>query len=217
MVDMEQVEANVRPAAVAYSPDDERLLVERAGAITPRYCRVCGGCEGACSRGLDVATLVRCVSYVDGHGAFEIGGPTDGRGCRGCSATCAARNAPPARSAARTASTCASSWSGREGCSHSRRTGAVRRGRTRAAFVGRRLPRLGERRPPGCFASRREWAVDAGNGRSFRGMNGSGEQAPGGRTPDSGPGGAAPNDQGTPQRLLPPPRGIALAPPPPLR
>jgi predicted aldo/keto reductase-like oxidoreductase len=73
MLDMEQLEENVRAMAAGYSADDERLLAARADAIAPRYCRMCGGCEGACPSGLDVATLVRCVSYVDGYGAFEMG------------------------------------------------------------------------------------------------------------------------------------------------
>ena len=73
MVDVEQLEENVRAMAQSYSPADEQLLAARADAISPRYCRMCGACEGACPSGADVATLVRCVSYVDGYGSFTIG------------------------------------------------------------------------------------------------------------------------------------------------
>jgi predicted aldo/keto reductase-like oxidoreductase len=73
MLDDAQLDENLRAVATAYSPDDEKRLAERAAAIAPRYCRMCGGCEGACRYGLDVATLVRSVSYVDGYGAFEMG------------------------------------------------------------------------------------------------------------------------------------------------
>ena len=73
MVDVEQLEENVRAMAQSYSPADEQLLAARADAIAPRYCRMCGACEGACPSGADVATLVRCVSYVDGYGSFAIG------------------------------------------------------------------------------------------------------------------------------------------------
>jgi predicted aldo/keto reductase-like oxidoreductase len=73
MVDVEQLEENVRAMAQSCSPADEQLLAARADAIAPRYCRMCGACEGACPSGADVATLVRCVSYVDGYGSFAIG------------------------------------------------------------------------------------------------------------------------------------------------
>jgi uncharacterized protein len=73
MVDVEQLEENVRAMAASYSPDDGRLLAARAASIGPRYCRMCGACDGACRAGLDVATLVRCVTYVDGYGDYGMG------------------------------------------------------------------------------------------------------------------------------------------------
>ena len=73
MVDLDQLEANVRAMATGYSGEDERLLAARAEAIAPVYCRMCGGCDGACARGLEVATLVRCATYADGYGAFGMG------------------------------------------------------------------------------------------------------------------------------------------------
>jgi aryl-alcohol dehydrogenase-like predicted oxidoreductase len=73
MVDVDQLEANVRATAAGFSAQDERVLAARVDEIAPRYCRMCGGCVGSCVRGLEVATLVRCVSYADGYGAFGMG------------------------------------------------------------------------------------------------------------------------------------------------
>lgn len=73
MVDVEQLEDNVRAMALGFSPADEQVLAAHADAIAPRYCRMCGACEGTCPSGADVATLVRCVSYVDGYGSFAMG------------------------------------------------------------------------------------------------------------------------------------------------
>jgi predicted aldo/keto reductase-like oxidoreductase len=73
MVDREQLEENVRAMAAPYSAEDGRLLALQAERIAPMYCRMCGACEGSCGAGLDVPTLVRCVSYADGYGAYELG------------------------------------------------------------------------------------------------------------------------------------------------
>lgn len=73
MLDREQLEENVRAMAAPYSAEDARLLALQAERIAPMYCRMCGECEGSCRAGLDVPTLVRCVSYADGYGAYELG------------------------------------------------------------------------------------------------------------------------------------------------
>ena len=51
---------------------DDTLLKARLEMIRPLYCRMCGACEGVCSKGLPVADLIRYVSYADGYGEFAM-------------------------------------------------------------------------------------------------------------------------------------------------
>jgi ferredoxin len=48
MVDVEELEENVRAMASPFSAADGKMLAARADAIAPAYCRFCGACEGAC-------------------------------------------------------------------------------------------------------------------------------------------------------------------------
>jgi hypothetical protein len=73
ITDIDQLEENLKAMAEPYSPDDDKLLAQRLEQIGPLYCRMCGGCEGACAKGLPVADLLRYLTYADGYGQFSLG------------------------------------------------------------------------------------------------------------------------------------------------
>jgi len=73
MTDVEQLEENFRVMAQSFSGDDERILAARLEEIRPLYCRMCGGCDGQCPRGLPVSDILRYLTYADGYGQFPLG------------------------------------------------------------------------------------------------------------------------------------------------
>ena len=52
---------------------EEKRLTRRLEHITPRYCRMCGECEGTCAQGLPVASILRYLTYAEGYGQFSLG------------------------------------------------------------------------------------------------------------------------------------------------
>lgn len=73
MTDMDQLEENFRAMTSAYGAADEKLLAEQLRYIGPLYCRMCGGCEGTCPRGVPVADVLRFLAYAEGYGQFALG------------------------------------------------------------------------------------------------------------------------------------------------
>ncbi len=73
MTDMDQLDENFRAMASPFGATDEKLLAEQLRFIGPLYCRMCGGCEGACPRGVPVADVLRFLAYADGYGQFALG------------------------------------------------------------------------------------------------------------------------------------------------
>ncbi len=70
MISMEDVEENFEHCLKNFTPADEKVLVARLEEIRPVYCRMCGACDGHCSQGLPVATLLRYAMYADSYGQF---------------------------------------------------------------------------------------------------------------------------------------------------
>ncbi len=73
MTDMDQLEENFRAMTSDYGAADEKLLAEQLRYIGPLYCRMCGGCEGTCPRGVPVADVLRFLAYAEGYGQFALG------------------------------------------------------------------------------------------------------------------------------------------------
>ena len=73
MTDMDQLEENLKAMAEPYSQVEEKLLARRLEQIGPLYCRMCGDCEGSCTKGLPVANLLRYLTYAEGYGQFALG------------------------------------------------------------------------------------------------------------------------------------------------
>jgi predicted aldo/keto reductase-like oxidoreductase len=73
MTDMDQLEENLKAMAEPYSQVEEKLLAQQLDHISPLYCRMCGDCEGSCTKGLPVANLLRYLTYAEGYGQFSLG------------------------------------------------------------------------------------------------------------------------------------------------
>ena len=72
MTDMDQLDENLRAMAEKFRAGDEKTLAAHLEEIGPLYCRFCGGCDGACQKGLQVADTLRILTYADGYGQFAL-------------------------------------------------------------------------------------------------------------------------------------------------
>jgi hypothetical protein len=73
ITDMEQLDANLKAMGSKFTEADEKILTAHLDHIGPSYCRMCGKCEGTCSKGLPVADMLRFLTYADGYGQFALG------------------------------------------------------------------------------------------------------------------------------------------------
>jgi len=73
MTDMDQLDENLKAMTDPFTPHEGQLLAQQLDFITPLYCRMCGECDGHCSKGLPVADVLRYAMYADGYGQFELG------------------------------------------------------------------------------------------------------------------------------------------------
>ena len=73
MVDMDQLDQNLKVMASSFSDTDQINLSAQVSELAPVYCRMCGGCHGKCPQGLPVADLLRYLTYADGYGQFTLG------------------------------------------------------------------------------------------------------------------------------------------------
>jgi uncharacterized protein len=100
MTSHEQFDENVRAMAEAFTAKDEQLLSSQLAYISPKYCRMCGSCGGACEKGVPVPDMLRFLTYVEGYGEFALARerflelPEDlrkirCRDCAACSLKCA--------------------------------------------------------------------------------------------------------------------------------
>jgi len=73
ITDNDQLEENLRAMNGKLTSGDEKLLAAHLEMIRPIYCRLCGACDGSCSKGLPVADVLRFLTYADGYGQFALG------------------------------------------------------------------------------------------------------------------------------------------------
>jgi predicted aldo/keto reductase-like oxidoreductase len=73
IVDEDQLAENITAMSAPFSSADSQLLSARLEEIKPLYCRMCGHCEGQCSRGLPVPDMLRFLMYAEGYGQFALG------------------------------------------------------------------------------------------------------------------------------------------------
>lgn len=96
MMDMDQLEENLKAMSGNFSEQDARLLAAYTDAVRPLLCRMCGGCDGQCPYGTPVGDVVRAVMYAESYGSYEMGLETFRRSvgalrctdCRTCTVNC---------------------------------------------------------------------------------------------------------------------------------
>lgn len=72
MTDNEQLDENLRAMSEPYTEKDDRTLASLLAFIGPRYCRMCGACNGVCDKGVPVPEMLRYLSYAEGYGQFAM-------------------------------------------------------------------------------------------------------------------------------------------------
>ncbi|MGA2115026.1 MAG: aldo/keto reductase [Bryobacteraceae bacterium] len=72
MTDHDQLDDNLRAMAEPFSPADASLLAQQMAYIGPRYCRMCGTCNGVCDKGVPVPDVLRVLTYAEGYGQFAL-------------------------------------------------------------------------------------------------------------------------------------------------
>lgn len=73
MVDMDQLDENLKAMASAFTEADQKILSARLEQIRPLYCRMCNRCEGTCPKGMPVPDVLRYLTYAEGYGQFALG------------------------------------------------------------------------------------------------------------------------------------------------
>lgn len=72
MTDMEQLDDNLQAMAHPFASKDEQLLARHLEQIRSLYCSMCGECDGTCRNGLQVADMLRILTYADGYREFAL-------------------------------------------------------------------------------------------------------------------------------------------------
>jgi predicted aldo/keto reductase-like oxidoreductase len=73
MVDMDQLETNLRALTEPFSAEDARILARLDEEVRPLYCRMCNQCSGQCPRGVRVPETLRYLAYADFYGQYALG------------------------------------------------------------------------------------------------------------------------------------------------
>ena len=72
ILDADQLRENMRAMTEPFEEPDAKLLAQYINRFGPLYCRMCGHCNGACSRGLPVSDMLRILTYCDGYRQFPL-------------------------------------------------------------------------------------------------------------------------------------------------
>jgi aryl-alcohol dehydrogenase-like predicted oxidoreductase len=67
MVSFSQVDENVRASGKRLGWGGRKALNLYARAIGDRHCGLCGECSGSCPRGVDVPSVLRSLTYLEGY------------------------------------------------------------------------------------------------------------------------------------------------------
>ncbi len=73
MVDMDQLETNLRALTEPFTPDDAKILARLDEEIRPLYCRMCNECAGQCPNGARIPETLRYLAYADFYGQYALG------------------------------------------------------------------------------------------------------------------------------------------------
>jgi len=67
-----QVEQNVAALQQPLSDEDRKVLKRLTAYTSPRFCRMCGACDGRCPQGLAISDLVRVAMYAEGYRDLDV-------------------------------------------------------------------------------------------------------------------------------------------------
>ena len=73
MTDTDQLEEDFRAMSEPFGAQDEKVLAAVNENIRPLYCRMCHSCSGQCPQGMQVANVIRHLSYSDFYGQYGLG------------------------------------------------------------------------------------------------------------------------------------------------
>jgi len=99
MVAFSQVDENLGAGGKRLGWGERKALHRYAEAIGDRHCGLCGNCEGSCPRGVEVPSVLRSLTYLEGYRQRDLarhtyrGLPVPGNAapcaaCAGCAVTC---------------------------------------------------------------------------------------------------------------------------------
>ena len=72
MVSFAQVDENVAAGGKRLGWGGRKTLHHYAEAIGDRHCGLCGGCSGSCPRGVDVPSVLRSLTYLEGYREADL-------------------------------------------------------------------------------------------------------------------------------------------------
>jgi len=91
MVSFAQVDDNLAARGKQLGWSGTKALALYSRAIGDRHCGLCGGCAGACPRGVDVQGVLRSLTYREGYGRDDLArqsyrelGPGGAHACLSC-------------------------------------------------------------------------------------------------------------------------------------
>ncbi len=99
MVTYAQVDENLGAGGKRLGWSERKALHRYAEAIGDRHCGLCGRCEGACPRGVDLPAVLRSLSYLEGYRESDLarntyrslpvpGNASPCDACTGCTVSC---------------------------------------------------------------------------------------------------------------------------------
>ncbi len=99
MVSFSQVDENMKASGKRLGWGGRKALTQYAWAIGDRHCGLCGECAGSCPSGVDVPSVLRSLTYLEGYGQEHLArgtyrglGPDRGAlpcvSCGSCAVSC---------------------------------------------------------------------------------------------------------------------------------
>jgi predicted aldo/keto reductase-like oxidoreductase len=72
MKNLAHLKENIAVMGMPLKRADVRILQRYHAAVQPYYCDLCGTCEGACPKGVDISTINRSLMYAEGYRNYEL-------------------------------------------------------------------------------------------------------------------------------------------------
>jgi predicted aldo/keto reductase-like oxidoreductase len=72
MKNLSHLKENIAVMGMPLERADIRILRRYHAAVQIYYCDLCGSCEGACPKGVDISTINRSLMYAEGYRNFEL-------------------------------------------------------------------------------------------------------------------------------------------------